>query len=171
MNDPTRSVQKIQILGPIEKVWRELTKTGEPQMAVYGMQLDAGELKVGSPYLGRTPDGKWTIVAGEVTAIEPMRLFSHTMKFTRYEQPEEVHVIWTLEEIGGGVEVTLTQENLVPGSRTSRDVVGGGKFIMGNLKAIVENGKLGFGTRVMYGMFGLLTPLITPKRSRSENWR
>ena len=171
MNDPTRSLQRIHVLGSLRDVWNEVTKTGEPQQAVYGMQLDAATLSVGSPYRGRTPDGKYTIVVGEVTAIEPMKLFSHTMSFTGYEGESEVHVIWQFEEVGGGVEVTLVQERLKPGSKTARDVTRGGAFILGNIKALVEKGRLPLSTRFFYSLFKVLTPLITPKRSRSENWR
>lgn len=165
----TESVARIFIQGPIEQVWHELTKTGEPQQAVYGMQLDGPALRPGAPYRARTPDGKHTIVVGEVVGFEPPRLFSHTFRFTHYGDPE-VLVTYRLEEVGGGVEVTLTNSRLTPGSKTARDMARGGAFILSNLKSLVEKGRLPFGTRLMYGLMGLLSPLMLKKASRSSNW-
>jgi hypothetical protein len=46
---------------------------------------------------------------------------------------------------------------------------GGGKFILDNLKAIVENGRPGLKTRLMYWMFGAME-FVLPKRTKTGNW-
>ena len=45
----------------------------------------------------------------------------------------------------------------------------GGTMIVNALKAIVETGRPGFGTRMLYVLFDLLEPL-SPASTKSENW-
>ncbi len=56
------------------------------------------------------------------------------------------------------------------GTKTAKQLGGGGKMIINTLKAIVETGRLPIGTRVLYQIIKLTTP-FTPKRCRSENWQ
>ena len=46
----------------------------------------------------------------------------------------------------------------------------GGDFIVKTLKQVVENGRPSLGTRMVYGMFGVLGPLMTPAKGRAEQW-
>ncbi len=45
----------------------------------------------------------------------------------------------------------------------------GSRFIVENLKAYMETGKVKFGARMMLGMFSLMAPL-TPKSMHADNW-
>ena len=45
----------------------------------------------------------------------------------------------------------------------------GSRFIVENLKAYVETGKVKFGARMLLGMYSLLSFMI-PKTMRAENW-
>jgi hypothetical protein len=47
MNNTTRAVFRIVINGKIESVWRELTKQGEPQAAVFNAWLHAQAMEIG----------------------------------------------------------------------------------------------------------------------------
>jgi hypothetical protein len=78
-------------------------------------------------------------------------------------------VVYELRQVEGGVEVTLTVENIPAGTGTEKEMTKGGDFILRNLKAIVETGRPPFGTRLMYAMFGALE-FVLPARTRSENW-
>ena len=42
-------------------------------------------------------------------------------------------------------------------------------FILNNLKAIVENGRPGLKTRLMYWMFGAME-FVLPKQTKTEHW-
>jgi hypothetical protein len=45
----------------------------------------------------------------------------------------------------------------------------GGRMIVNTLKAVVENGRPSFGTRLLYRLFRGMEP-CSPKTTRSENW-
>ena len=162
-------MSKIVIRGRIEDVWREITKTDEPQRAIFNAKMHTLGLAPGAAIQMRTPDNKYTSVVGEILAIDPPTHLSHTMKFTPYDDPY-CKVTYDLEEIDGGVEFTLTSEDIAAGTKTAKDMVRGGDFIVKTLNEIVEDGRPALGTRILYVLFGLLGPLMTPKKSQASNW-
>jgi len=162
-------VSRVVIKGRIEDVWREITKTDEPQQAIFGAKMHRIGLAPGSPIRMRTADGRYTSVVGEILECDPPRKLSHTLKFTAYDDPWS-KVTYELREVPEGVEFTLTSENIAAGTKTAKDMERGGPFIVDTLKAVVETGRPSLGTRLLFGVFGLIGPLVTPKRCRSENW-
>lgn len=169
MAEPTKLVSRVIIRGRVEDVWREITKTNEPQLAMFGARMHRIGLEPGSPIRMRTPNNKYTSVVGEILEVDPPNRLSHTMKFTAYDDPY-CKVTYELREVDGGVEFTLTSEDIPPGTKTAKDMGRGGDFIVGTLKAVVEDGRPPLGTRLLFGVFGLIAPLMTPKKCRSENW-
>jgi hypothetical protein len=167
-----KAVFRIVINGSMEAVYRELTKTGEPQGAVFNSMLTLGGagtgLVRGRKMQMRTVSGKYAVVRGEVMEVEPPRRFAHTHQFTAHGDPF-CTVVYDLKPVDGGVEVTLTVENIPAGTKTENEMMKGGDFILKNLKAIVETGKPPLGTRAMYAMFGALE-FVLPAKSKSENW-
>lgn len=168
MSDPTRAVFEVVIRGSIEAVWREITKTDEPQGAIFNMQLHTPGLAVGAPMQMRTANGKYVGMVGEVLEYDPPRRLVHTHKFTQHDDPV-ARVIYDLKQEGDSVRFTLTVEGLTPGTKTSKQMVLGGPMICNTLKAIVETGRPTFGTRLLYAMFKLFEP-FSPKRIRAEHW-
>jgi uncharacterized protein YndB with AHSA1/START domain len=169
MAEPRKMVSRVVIKGRIEDVWREITKTDEPQQAVFGAKMHRLALAPGSPIRMRTPDGKYTSVVGEILEVDPPRKLSHTMKFTAYDDPW-CKVTYELREVPEGVEFTLVSEDVPAQTKTAKDMERGGPFIVNTLKAVVETGRPPLGTRLLYAMFGLLGPLMMPKQCRSEHW-
>ena len=170
MADPKKAVFRIVINGTMEAVFRELTKTGEPQGAVFNsmLTLDAPGLVRGRRMQMRTASGRHAVVVGEVVDHEAPTRFAHTHRFTQYDDPS-CTVVYDLRKVDGGVEVTLTVENIPAGTGTAKEMMKGGDFILGNLKSIVETGRPPLGTRLMYWMFGALE-FVLPAKTRSENW-
>ena len=165
----TTLVSRVVINGKIEDVWREITKTDEPQLAFFGAQMHRLGLQPGSPIRMRTPDAKYTSVVGEILEVDPPYRLSHTMKFTNYDDPY-CQVTYDLREVEGGVEFTLTSEAVPTGSKTHKSMERGGDFIVKTLKTVVEKGNASLMTRLIYRLFGILGPVMTPAVSRSENW-
>ena len=165
----TTLVSRVVINGKIEDVWREITKTDEPQLAFFGAQMHRLGLQPGSPIRMRTPDAKFTSVVGEILEVDPPNRLSHTMKFTNYDDPY-CTVTYDLKEVDGGVEFTLTSEAVPEGSKTHKSMARGGDFIVKTLKTVIEKGNAPLATRMIYGLFRVLGPLMTPAVSRSENW-
>jgi uncharacterized protein YndB with AHSA1/START domain len=169
MDEPGKLVSRVLIKGSIDDVWREITKTDEPQQALFNSKMHHLGLAPGSPIRMRTPDNKYTGVVGEILEVDPPRRLSHTMRFTAYDDPW-CKVTYELRETPDGVEFTLTSEDIPPGTKTAKDMARGGPFIVNTLKAIVENGRPPLGTRLLYGALRWLGPVMTPKKCRSEGW-
>lgn len=168
MSCNNRLVSKIVINGTLETIWRELTKSDEPQAAVFNAWLHTQALVPGASLQMRTGDGRNVLVIGKVVEFEPPHRFVHTFRFTQYDDPE-CTVTYQLKQLEQGVEVSLTVDNLPVGSRTAKDMQGGSTMILNTLKAVVETGRPTLGTRIMYALFSKLG-FILPKRTRAEHW-
>jgi uncharacterized protein YndB with AHSA1/START domain len=171
MAEPVRTedaVFKILIKADIQRVWHELTKTGEAQGAVFNAWLHTTGLKAGERMQMRTGTGKHVIVDGEIVAFEPPYRFAHTHRFTQYDDPP-CTVSYELKALGDGVEVTLRVTGMPAGTRTAKSMASGGTMIVNSLKAICETGHPSLGTRVMYWMFDHME-FVLPAKTRSEHW-
>ena len=162
-------VSRILINAPIERVWKELTKTGEAQGAIFNAWLHTrGGMVPGAAMQMRTGSGKYTIVVGDIVECTPPHRFVHTHRFTQYDDPV-CQVSYELEPVKGGVQVTLRVTEVTAGTRTAKDMAAGGTTILTTLKAICETGKLPLGMRLMYMMFAALE-FVLPARCKSEHW-
>jgi len=162
------AVFRIFIRADIQRVWRELTKTGEAQGAVFNAWLHTTGLAPGARLQMRTGTGRHVIVDGDVVAFEPPHRFVHTHRFTQYDDPA-CQVSYELKPVGDGVEVTLRVIGLPAGTKTARSMASGGHMILNSLKAIAEQGRPALGTRLMYWMFDRME-FVLPARTRSEHW-
>lgn len=163
-----RAVFKVFIKGSIDAVWREITKTVSVQQCMFNMRLHTPGLRPGAPIRMRSKSGKTTGVIGEVLEFDPPHRYSHTFKFTNFDDPP-CKVTYELKEVAGGVEFLLIIDDLPKGTKTEKQMVIGGKLIVNTLKSIVETGRLPFGTKVLYTIFKATEP-FAPKATRSENW-
>ena len=168
MSEKKEAVFKVHIRGAIEDVWHEITKTGEAQQSFFNAWLHTPGLQVGAPIRMRNKSGKYTTVVGDVVAFDPPNRYAHTMKFTAYDDPE-CTVVYDLKTVGDGVEFTLTIENMTPGTKTAKDMLRGGPFITKTLKSIVETGQPSLGTRLLFGLFGVME-IFASKKSLSSKW-
>jgi uncharacterized protein YndB with AHSA1/START domain len=163
------AVFRIFIKADIQRVWRELTKQGEAQGAVFNAWLrSSGALGAGMPIQMRTGTGRHVIVDGAVEVFEPPHRFVHTHRFTQFDDPV-CRVSYELKPVGDGVEVTLKVLGMPSGTRTARSMASGGASIMAALKAICETGRPSLGTRLMYRMFDHMEFML-PARTKSEHW-
>ena len=164
-----RIVAQIFIAGTPEAVWREITKTDEAQGCFFNAWLNANRLVPGEKMAMRDRSGNYTSVVGTILEYDEPRRFSHTFRFTRYEDGECV-VTYDLEPTEGGVMFTLTVDGAPAGSRTEKDMRGGAKFITRSLKRIVEQGSISPLWKLGYRLMEAAAPFITPKRCKTENW-
>jgi uncharacterized protein YndB with AHSA1/START domain len=125
-------------------------------------------LRPGGRIQMRTVSGGHVVVEGDVLEYDPPRRFVHTHRFTSHDDPV-CRVTYELRPVPGGVEVTLTVDDLPLGTKTANEMQRGGDFILNNLKAIVESGRPPLGTRVMYALFGALE-FVLPARTKTEHW-
>ena len=168
MAEKGRQVFRIVIDGPQQAIFDELTRTDRPLPAIFNAQMHATKLARGGAMQMRTPSNRHVLVVGEVLEYDPPHRFAHTHRFVQHDDPF-CRVSYELRPVKGGVEVTLTVDDLPLGTKTAKDMGGGGNSILGNLKAVVENGKPPFGWRLIYGAMPLLERIL-PARTRVEQW-
>ena len=162
------SMFRVIIHSTLEEVWNEITRTDEPILAFFNSRMHVGTLQAGSRLAMRSPDGKYTVVVGEILECVPMKRFSHTFKFTNYDDPP-CKVTYDLEEVEGGVQFTLEICDLPAGTKTAKQMIQGGTMIVNTLKSVLETGRPSFGIRMLYVLFKLMAPL-SPKRCLTKNW-
>ena len=163
------AVFRILIKADIQRVWRELTKQGEAQGALFNAWLhSSGALNAGTPMQMRTGTGKHVIVEGAVEVFEPPHRFVHTHRFTQYDDPV-CRVSYELRSVGDSVEVTLRVLGMASGTPTAKSMAGGGQRILATLKTICEAGRPSPGTRLMYWLFDRME-FVLPARTKSEHW-
>jgi len=166
--DKGRAVFRIVIDGPQQAIFDELTSVDRPLGAIFNSCMATTGLKRGGRIQMRTASGRYTIVEGDILEYDPPHRFVHTHRFTQYDDAVSI-VTYELKPVAGGIEVTLTVDDLPLGTRTATEMERGGMFILKNLKAIVETGRPPLATRLMYAMFGAME-FVLPARSKSERW-
>jgi uncharacterized protein YndB with AHSA1/START domain len=162
-------VFRIVVKADIQRVWRELTKTGEAQGAIFNAWLHTrGGLVPGAAMQMKTGSGRHTLVVGEVVECDPPHRFVHTHRFTQYDDPV-CQVAYQLEPVAGGVQVTLRVTGVAEGSKSAKDMASGGTMIVNTLKVICETGRPALSTRLMHLMFKHME-FVLPARTKSEHW-
>ena len=163
-----KSVFKIHIHAPIERVWEALTKEGEVLPFFYNSVMHTPSLQPGSALRMRSKDGKYTAVVGDILVVEPPIRFAHTFKFTNLDDPP-CKVIYELAEKDGGTELVMILEDVPAGTKSEKYMIGGADFITKTLKGLIEDGRPPLKSRLFLRMIGLFA-FATPARCRSENW-
>ena len=164
-----KAIYKVFIRGTAQQVFHELTKTDEIQKAIFYCRMHAENFEPGTTMSMRSPDGKYVSMIGKILEYTPYTRFAHTLKFTSYDDPE-CTVIYDITEQDGGVELTLTCENLPMGTKTAKNMASGGTLICNNIKAIVETGKPTFVHRTLFMALIKIAGVFSPKKCRTENW-
>lgn len=166
---PTRALFRIHIRGSLEAVWKEITKTDEVIPCFFNMRMDVARFAPGEPLRMNTKSGKYTGVVGEILEWDPPRRFAHSFRFTQFDDAP-CKVVYELVPRDGGVEFTLRIEELVPGTKSAKQMVQGATLILNTLKHTIETGRPSFWTRLLFGLFAVLEPL-QPRRCLSSNWK
>lgn len=100
--------------------------------------------------------------------MNPPHRLVHSFQLTALPDPPST-VTYTLKEKDGGTEFSLTTERVVAGSKSEKSMARGSKFIVENLRAFVETGKVTFGARITLALYSLMAPM-TPKSMSAEKW-
>ena len=167
-NYADKQIFKVVINAPIDRVWSELVNETEPRPFFWNSNWDTPALEPGNPYRVTSNGGKTVAVIGRVLEMDPPNKLVTTFRLTQLDDPP-CQVTYTLKEVAGGTEFCLISEKVLAGSKSEKSMADGSRFIVENLKAYVETGKVTFGARIMLGMFSLMAPL-TPKSMHANKW-
>ncbi len=168
MSEFTKQVTRVVIKADIQTVWDALTKRGEVLPHFFGNVMHAPKLAPGAPIQMRSPNNKYVGVVGEILECDPPHRFSHTFRFTNFDDPPCV-VTYELKEVEGGTEFTLIADKIPSGTKTEKQMGQGGPFITDVLKSVIETGRPSFGKRMILTIIKLSAPLA-PAKCKIENW-
>lgn len=168
MPETTSARYKIFIQADAETVWNEITKRGDLQKAMFNNYLDCVELSAGEPFRMLSPSEQVVSVIGTILEVEPPHRYKHTMAFTSIHEPPAT-VTHVITPVDGGVEYEMLLEDLVPGSKSAKQMSSGMVMIAKTLKALAETGRPGLGVRMLHRLFAVMEP-VTPKALRQEHW-
>ena len=166
MTQTKQLVHRVTIKATLQQVWDALTREGEVLPFFFGSVMHTTGLKPGSQLRMRSPDGRFTGVVGEILECSPPYRFSHTFRFTNFNDPP-CRVTYELREVEGGVEFTLTSDEVPSGTKTEGQMAQGGRFITSVLKSVVETGRPSFGYRLLLKLIRIMP---SPAACKSENW-
>jgi uncharacterized protein YndB with AHSA1/START domain len=163
-----KQVFKVVIDGPQEAIWREITSTDRPLGAIFNSRMHTTGMRPGARMQMRTASGGHVIVDGDILEFSPPHRFVHTHKFTMHDDPV-CRVTYELKPVAGGIEVTLTVDDVPLGTRTAKGMASGGHDIVNNLKAIVERGRAPPGQRIVHALMGALE-FVLPSKTKADRW-
>ncbi len=168
MSKDTTNIHRVEINAPIETVWNTLVKTDEvlPFLFCYICEKKNG-MEAGANYRMVSANQRYAMVVGKILRFEPPHVYSHTFSMTNIDEPP-VTVTYSLTEIDGGTAFELRIDDLVPGSKLAKEMVGSQGFIATNFKSICETGKPSFTGRMVVVMGPVFT-LFAKKKQRVEN--
>jgi uncharacterized protein YndB with AHSA1/START domain len=156
-------VAAIRIRAPIERVWREITKIGRVQKAVYNTILETS-LIPGEPLRYYNPGKSRVFVMGDIVECEPPTVFSHTYWFTTWRTGKPTLVTWRLAQDGDECIVTVTHSGWTKEHKEYGSTGKGWARILALLKALVEGGDVPARTHVAYALMGWFSFLL-PERT------
>jgi uncharacterized protein YndB with AHSA1/START domain len=123
-----------------EKLWQALTSSEFSKRYWFNTELQS-DFKVGSPFAlimnGTTTD------VGEILEADPLRRLSYTFHHVLNEEARKeppTKVVFTLEQHGPLVKLTLTHENFAAGSELLDGISKGWPAILASLKSLLETG-------------------------------
>ncbi|MFT3943011.1 MAG: SRPBCC domain-containing protein [Ancrocorticia sp.] len=132
----------IDIAASPERVWNALTDTAESARWYFGTGIESS-FEAGARYHYTFPDGRVAIEGTIITADAPhtIDMTFHAIWGENVAKDEPTRVIWSVERVGEGSRVSVTHENLVPGSATEQEVASGWPELLNRLKHYLESSR------------------------------
>jgi uncharacterized protein YndB with AHSA1/START domain len=135
----TKFVYVTYIASTPEKVFQAITEPAVTRQ-YWGME-NVSDWKPGSPW--RHTDGKTVRMVGEVIEHAPPRRLVISWAWPREadDRAKRTRVAFDLERIDAMVKLTVTHDELEPGSDMERGITEGWPRVLSSLKSFLETGK------------------------------
>jgi uncharacterized protein YndB with AHSA1/START domain len=135
----TKFVYVTYIASTPEKVFQAITEPAVTRQ-YWGME-NVSDWKTGSPW--RHIDGKTVRMVGEVIEHAPPRrlVISWAWPQEASDRTKRTRVAFDLERIDAMVKLTVTHDELEPGSDMERGITEGWPRVLSSLKSFLETGK------------------------------
>jgi len=124
-----------------EKVWDALR---DPEMTklYWGRARNVSDWQVGSTWThGNYDDDKDVDVVGKVLESEPPRLLVVSWASAKDRDEKPSRVTYLIEKAFGAVRLTVTHDEIEPGSKVLQGVSTGWPAILSSLKTLLESGQ------------------------------
>ena len=116
----------------------------------------------------RFADGRFTFPVRRVLDAVPNSRFVHNFRFPPVDEGD-TRGTYPLEATATGTRLTVRHEGLEVAPKTGGMIVRGWPMILGNLKSLIETGRLPLSTRFKYLLMKALFPILPGKaRLRTE---
>jgi uncharacterized protein YndB with AHSA1/START domain len=141
MKNKSQFVYVTYISSSVEKVWNALM---DPEMTrQYWGHLNVSDWKVGSDWKHEEASTGAIRLVGKVVESTPPRRLVITWAFPADAQNQEKHTRVTFEIVSSGkaVRLTVTHDELEPGSEMERGITRGWPVVLSNLKTLLETGQ------------------------------
>jgi uncharacterized protein YndB with AHSA1/START domain len=135
-------VYVVYIAATAEKVWEALSK-GELTRQYWGHE-NVSDWKPGSKWEHRRLDGTGTVaIAGQVLeSVPPRRLvITWAEPADAADKAKHTRVTFEIEPVADMVRLTLTHDELKPGSDMQRKIANGWPRVLSSLKSFLETGR------------------------------
>ena len=141
MKNKSQFVYVTYISSTAEKVFNALM---DPEMTRrYWAHLNVSDWKVGSPWKHEDSSTGETHLVGKVVEVTPPRRLVITWASSADDKNPEKHsrVTFEIDSSGKAVRLTVTHDELEPGSEMERGITRGWPVVLSNLKTLLETGQ------------------------------
>jgi uncharacterized protein YndB with AHSA1/START domain/DNA-binding transcriptional ArsR family regulator len=137
----TKSVYEVYIKAPAERVWEGITNPELTAQYHYGTAAHSAWTP-GARLEYLYPDGRLA-AEGEILEADPPRkvqMTFHAVWDDEVAKDPPVRMTWEITPSGELSRLTVTTDDIIPGSATARDFAGGVVYIVSGLKSLLETG-------------------------------
>jgi uncharacterized protein YndB with AHSA1/START domain len=138
----TKSVYEVYIKASPERVWDAITNPEMTAQYYYGTAAHS-DWAQGSKLEYLYPDGRLA-ADGTILDVDPphrVTMTFHAVWDEDVAKDPPVRMTWEITAVGGASRLTVTTQDLIPGSATASSFEGGVVYIVSALKTLLETGE------------------------------
>ncbi len=144
------------IEAPLHVVWDAMTQLGTTLPYYFGCRLE-GEIAAGRDLKIVMPDTERTLIEAEILEVVPPRRIIQTFRFCHFDDAPS-RVVLDFIPLGVDCRIQVTQDRYHGTTKTFRAMSHGWPYIFGNLKSLLESGRMTPRTRCSHVLLSFFLP-------------